>query len=120
MTDGSQSPALERLLAVAKDDAHALRYPPRTHFVDATNPSQAEIVTRELFRGDPVALIRPDGTEVLFTPETVRGVVAVLMILAGAWLILRGRRKEHDAPVYELPARTRVEVRDAAGTPIAA
>lgn len=111
-------PATRKVLASIDDKALDARYPNRTHFVDAQNPQQALLTSRALFSGDPVVVVHPDGREVLFTPESPTGVVAVLLLAALLWLKLS--KRSTDGKLVQLPPRTRVEVRDASGLPIAA
>jgi hypothetical protein len=110
-------PATRKVLASIDDNELEARYPNRTHFVDAQNPQQAFLTSRALFSGDPVIVVHPDGREVLFTPESPTGVVAVLLLAALLWLKLR---KHSAGELVQLPPRTRVEVRDASGLPTAA
>jgi len=111
-------PATRKVLATIDDPELDARYPNRTHFVDAQNPDQALLASRALFSGDPVVVVHPDGREVLFTPESPSGVVAVLLLAALLWLKLRKRTASGE--LVQLPPRTQVEVRDAGGMPIAA
>lgn len=114
---GEATPALERVLATIDDAALAERYPNRTHFIDATNPAHGTMVTRALLDGDPVALVYPDGRELLFTPEAVKGLAFLMLVFLGMfdW----ARRRKH-ANVIQFPVRTRIEARDSTGHPIAA
>jgi hypothetical protein len=109
-------PATERVLATIADGELAARYPERTHFISAENPDQGPMATRAPFEGDPVAIIHGDGHEVLLRPEHVRGLVALFLVCALFIIKLRGKPGD----VIQLPPRTRIEARDAAGHPIAA
>jgi hypothetical protein len=116
-TKAKVDPATERVLATVDDDELAARYPDRTHFIAANSPDQGQLATRALFAGDPVAIIYPDGREVLMRPEQVAGVAALFLFVA-AFFLRRGRRKpQEDA---QLPPRTHIEARDSRGHPIAA
>lgn len=77
------------------------------------------MVTRALFGGDPAVLIYPDGREVLFTPEQARGVAALILLLAAAWIGIKARGRTTSSAV-QLPPRARIEARDSDGLPIAA
>ncbi len=112
------NPAVAKVVAGINDPAVQARYPNRTHFVDADNPDQALLASRVLLAGDPAAIVYPDGQEVLFTPERTTGVVALLLLVAALWIKLRDRSSTGE--LIQLPPRTRVEVRDAAGLPRAA
>ncbi len=111
-------PATRKVLAMIDAPELDARYPNRTHFVDAQSPHQALMTSRALFSGDPVVVVYQDGREVLFTPQPAHGLVAAVLMIALFWIKLRERPSTHE-PI-QLPPRTRVEVRDAGGTPIAA
>ncbi|HEX3391342.1 MAG TPA: hypothetical protein VHS55_02150 [Solirubrobacteraceae bacterium] len=112
------SPATRKALATIDDSDLDARYPNRTHFIDAQNPHQSLLTSRALFGGDPVAVIYPDGREVLFTPERANGLVALALLVALLWI--RFRERPVAGEPIQLPPRTQVEVRDASGLPIAA
>lgn len=108
----------ENLLGVIGTDEFERRYPDRTHLIPGDHPRHGEMATRALFAGDPVAIVYPDGHEVLFTPEHARGVAGIFLLLAVFWLRLRSRRSDKTA--LQLPPRTHIEARDSEGMPIAA
>jgi hypothetical protein len=111
--------ATRKVLATIEDGELDARYPNGTHFVDARNPHQALLASSALFKGDPVAVIQSDGREVLFTPERADGLVAIaLLLILAAWIKFRDRPATGE--LIQLPPRTRVEVRDSSGLPIAA
>lgn len=107
-----RSPAVDRVIAGMLSPELDARYPNRTHFIDAESPDQAALTSRALFAGDPAAVIYPDGREVLFTPEPTHGVAGMLLLLAVLWMKLKVRST---GELVQLPPRTRVEARDAAG-----
>ena len=111
-------PATRKVLAMIDAPELDARYPNRTHFVHAQNPHQALMTSRALFSGDPVVVVYQDGREVLFTPKPIDRFASILLRLALVLIKLRERPSTHE-PI-QLPPRTRVEVRDAGGTPIAA
>jgi hypothetical protein len=114
----SPSPAVRKVLATIEDGELEARYPNRTHFVDARNPHQAALISRALFAGDPVVVVHPDDREVLFTPQQTHGLVAAILLVALLWMKIRERSSTGE--LIQLPPRTRVEVRDPSGLPIAA
>jgi hypothetical protein len=111
-------PAARKVLAMIEDPELDARYPSRTHFIDAQNPHQALMTSRALFSGDPVVVVHPNGQEVLFTPEPIRGLAALFFLAGLLWLNRRARSST--AELIQLPPRTQVEVRDTAGLPLAA
>jgi hypothetical protein len=115
--DHSTDPAIEKVLATIGDAELAARYPERTHFISADSPDQGEMATRALFAGDPVAIVYPDGHELLVRPEQVGGFAA---LFAGLAVFLLRHRRRKQADVVQFPLRARIEARDAGGHPIAA
>jgi hypothetical protein len=113
--------SVEKVLDGIEDPELAARYPNRTHFIGADSPGWGAMATRALFHGDPVALVYPDGRELLFTPEAAKGIVALLLILAAGWTWLRSRvgQRAH-AEIIQFPPRTKIEARDSHGLPLAA
>lgn len=116
-TDETLDAAAERVLALIEDEVLAARYPNGTHFIAATNPAHGSMATEALFAGDPVALIYPGGQEVLFTPERAGRLVALVLHIES---LLHRRAAGKLDTVIQLPHRTRIEARDAAGLPLAA
>ena len=113
--------SVRKVLEGIKDPELAARYPTRTHFIGADHPHSGAMATRALFQGDPVVLVYSDGRELLFTPEAVKGIVGLLLLLAAGWTWLRSRLgKAADADVIQFPPRTRIEPRDSHGLPLAA
>jgi hypothetical protein len=110
-------PAIERVIAGIYDDELAARYPDRTHFISADDPHQGEMATRALFDGDPVAIVYPDGHELLVRPEHAVGIAALLLVLVAFFSKLRRGSRGN---VIQLPPRARIEARDSAGHPLAA
>ena len=119
----SNTPAVEvsvqKVLQGIEDSELAARYPTRAHLIAADHPQYGLMATRALFEGDPVVLVYPDGREILFTPEPTRGVLALLLILALGWMLLRSRLRK-EAEIIQFPPRTRIEARDSRGLPLAA
>jgi hypothetical protein len=116
-TAQTTNPAIAKVLATITDDELAGSYPDRTHFIAADDPHQGEMATRALFSGDPVAIVYPDGHELLIHPDRAHGIGAALLGLAAFFI---RRSSDRSADVLQLPPRARVEARDAGGHPIAA
>ena len=69
MTVHDVDPAVEKVIASIGDEELAARYPDRTHFISAESPEQAEMASRALSDGDPVAIVYSDGHELLDPPR---------------------------------------------------
>lgn len=106
-----------RLLSVIDDAEIARRYPNGTHFIGADQPGHGSMATRALFEGDAVALVFPDGHELLLTPAPVRGLTPLRLLTA---LLLGRRGRKPDAGAVHAPLGARIEARDSTGRPIAA
>lgn len=115
-TPGVDAAAANLIESIREEDFD--RYPDRTHIIAADLPSHSAMATEALFAGDPVALVYPDGHEVLLTPEHARGIAALFLFGALFWLKLRSKRANGE--VLQLPPRTRIEARDSHGMPVAA
>lgn len=59
---------VERMIAWGQDEDVAARYPNRTHFIAADDRYHGMKVSRVLTEGDPVALVFPNGDEVVIEP----------------------------------------------------
>jgi hypothetical protein len=111
VSSSSETPAgrlaTERLIAAALD---CDRYVNGTHFIPSDAPDLAPMLARCLEDRDPVALISPDGRELLATPVLGRlgGLVAAAM-----QRLRRGRTSAAGAtgPVT-IPPLYRVELRE--------
>lgn len=64
-----------------------------------------------MFEGDPVAIVYPDGHELLIHPEEVHGLARLPLAVAAVLLkVRRGDLRD----LMQLPPRTRIEARDSA------
>jgi hypothetical protein len=103
--------ATERLIAAALDPD---RYPDGTAFIPADADDVEAMLTSSFAERRPVAIIYPDGREMVATPEA--GVVAWSLLLLARVVtgFLRRRRLGRDqlsAPSVEVPRTYRVEIR---------
>lgn len=112
-TDGTPAGriATERLISAALDSN---RYPDGTAFVPADAEDVELILTRSFAERRPVAIIYPDGREVVATPEA--GVIAWVLLVVGRGLVglLRGHRARTEQaphPSVKVPSTYRVEIR---------
>lgn len=58
----------ERVIAWGQSDEVADRYPNRVHFIAADSPEHGENVRQAFSEGHPVALVFPNGNEVVIEP----------------------------------------------------
>jgi hypothetical protein len=108
--------AFHKVAGAVQDPEIGARYPDQTHFVAADDPEHGGVATAALFAGSPVALVYPDGRELLLTPdEHTRGLIGLSLLATGLLYKLTSRRRHED--VIEFPPRTRVrvEARDRVG-----
>ena len=104
--------ATERFTAAALDSD---LYPDGTVFIPADAPDFPAMMAENAAEGRPLAIIYPDGNEILVTP--VQGLFAVLVAAFVRGLIARRRSKAatvssaDGAEVIRLPEKYRVELR---------
>lgn len=103
--------ATNRLIAAVLDPE---RYPDRTAFIPADADDVEAMLTSSFAERRPVAIIYPDGREMVATPEA--GALAwSFLILARAVIGFLGRRRitrDHGGvPSVEVPRSYRVEIR---------
>jgi len=103
--------ATERLIGAALDPD---RYPDRTAFGPADADDVELMLATNFAEGRPVALVYPDGREVIATPEAGR--IAWFIVALGRAVadLLRRRRPRRDealVPSVEVPRNYRVEIR---------
>jgi hypothetical protein len=103
--------ATERLIAATLDPD---RYPDGTAFVPADAEDVQSMLSRNFEEGRPVALVYPDGREVVATPQAVAAVWLVVSLVRALVDLVRGRRARRDGPSsesVEVPRNYRVEIR---------
>jgi hypothetical protein len=94
--------ANERLVEAVLDPD---RYPEGTTFIAADQESFGAILAETVAEHRPVAIIYPDGREIVAAPRG--GALAFF-----EHLLTRRRELKHDAPAVPLPADYQVEIRD--------
>jgi hypothetical protein len=103
--------ATERLIAATLDPD---RYPDGTAFVPADADDVQAMLTANFKEGRPVALVYPDGREVVATPQTVAAVWFLMSLVRALVDLVRGRRSREDgsaSETIEVPRNYRVEIR---------
>ena len=96
--------AAARLVASLPDDPErAARYPNGTVFVASDLPDAARTFERAIRDKRPIAVVFPDGSDVVGQPPT-GNVVALFLLLATKFLLSRSRERERDVaedrPLY--------------------
>jgi hypothetical protein len=102
--------ATERLISAALDSD---RYPDGTAFVPADAEDVELMLTQSFAERRPVAIIYPDGREVVATPEA--GAIAWILLMVGRGLMAlrrhRARAEQAPRPSVKVPSTYRVEIR---------
>ncbi len=90
--------SFELLSRIAVDPDSDERYPNGTVLVPADSPDASVAIARAIHEKKPIALVFPDGSDVLARPPEVSGVMLAIM-LAAIWLADRASRKR-DQPTF--------------------
>ena len=90
--------AFDLLGRVAVDPESDRRYPDKTVLIPADSPDASGLITRAINERRPMAIVFPDGSDVVARPPTVSG-AALLVVLGLLWLADRIRRKG-DQPTF--------------------
>lgn len=102
--------AFDRLSRIAVDPAADQRYPNETVLIPADSPDTSTLVAQAVTEHRPLAIVYPDGREIVATPRS--GALAFVKRL-----LIRGRKPEHEQPAIPLPADYKVEIRDRPAQP---
>jgi hypothetical protein len=90
--------SFELLSRIAVDPASDERYPDGTVLVPADSPDTSVVIARAIDEKKPIALVFPDGSDVVARPpEVTRLVLAIVVGLL--WLADRASRKR-DRPTF--------------------
>jgi hypothetical protein len=102
--------AFDLLSRIAVDPAADKRYPNETVLIPADSPDTSTLVAQAVTEHRPLAIVYPDGREIVATPRS--GALAFVKRL-----LIRGRKPEHEQPAIPLPADYKVEIRDRPAQP---
>jgi hypothetical protein len=85
--------AFDLLSRIAVDPDTDERYPNETVLVPADSPDASNLMSRAVADGKPIAIVFPDGSDVVWRPPAVSG-PALLLAIGLLWLAdhLRSRR----------------------------
>lgn len=102
MTTTGNTPGLDAgfdlLGRMAVDDELRDRYPSSTLIIAADSPDLSAFVERAVAEKRPVAIVMPDGADVVWRPRDVTPLMGLVLLL-GLWLVHRSER-EKDRPTF--------------------
>jgi hypothetical protein len=90
--------SFDLLARIAVDPASDERYPDGTVLVPADSADTSLVIARAIDEKKPIALVFPDGSDVVARPPEVTGLVLAL-VLGLLWLTDRASRKR-DRPTF--------------------
>jgi hypothetical protein len=93
--------SFDLLSRVAVDDDSDEGYPSGTVLIPSDAPEASPLIAKTIAEGRPMAVVFPDGSDVVSRPPDARGLV-LLLVLGMAWLIKRSSRRR-DRPTCVPP-----------------
>jgi hypothetical protein len=90
--------AFDLLGRVAVDPQSDERYPTGTVLIPADSPDASLLMSRAINERKPIAIVFPDGSDVVARPPTATG-AALLVVIGLLWLADHLRRKR-DRPTF--------------------
>lgn len=90
--------AFELLSRVAVDPETDERFPDGTVLIPADSPDASALMSRAIEERKPIAIVFPDGSDVLARPPAAHG-LALVVVLGLLWLADHLRRKR-DRPTF--------------------
>ena len=90
--------AADLLTRIAVDPAHDESYPDGTVLIPADSPDASTLIAGAIAGRQPIALVFPDGSDVLYRPPDNHG-LSLLLVLGLLWLADRLRRR-HNEPTF--------------------
>jgi len=90
--------SFELLSRIAVEPDSGERYPSGTVLVPADSPDTSALISRAIGERKPIALVFPDGSDVVARPPDLTG-PALLIVLGLIWLADRASRKR-DRPTF--------------------
>ncbi len=88
----------QRLVA---DEALLDRYPNRTSIIAADHPQFSSLVEAAISEGHPIAVVWPDGSDMVWRPRERTNGLGLVVTLLGLWLLKLGdRRRTNDRPLF--------------------
>jgi hypothetical protein len=105
--------AFDLLGEIAIDSESDERYPDGTVLIPADSPDASMLMSRAIAESRPIAIVFPDGSDVVARPPTASG-LALLVVVGLLWLADHIRRKR-DRPTF-VPREWVTEFHAARGT----
>lgn len=90
--------AFDRLGEIAVDPDSEVRYPDGTVLIPADSADASTLMSRAIERRRPIAIVFPDGSDVVARPPTASG-PALLVVTGLLWLAEHIRRRR-DRPTF--------------------
>lgn len=109
--------AFDLLSEIAVDPASDERYPDGTVLIPADSPDASVLMSRAIDKRRPVAIVFPDGSDVVARPPTASG-PALFFVSSLLWFAEHIRRKR-DRPTF-VPREWVTEFHAASGQKLAA
>lgn len=94
----STDAAFDLLGKIAADPSGDERYPDGTVLIPADSPDASTLMSRAIEKRRPIAIVFPDGSDVIARPPTASG-PALLVVTGLLWLAEHVRRKR-DRPTF--------------------
>jgi hypothetical protein len=90
--------AFDLLSEIAVDPDSDERYPDGTVLIPADSPDASVLISRAIEKRRPIAIVFPDGSDVVARPPTASG-PALMVVIGLLWLANHVRRKR-DRPTF--------------------
>lgn len=90
--------AFDLLSAIAIDPASDERYPDGTVLVPADSPDASTLMSRAIEKRRPIAIVFPDGSDVVARPPTASG--PALFVVTGLLWLAEHMRRRRDRPTF--------------------
>lgn len=109
--------AFDLLSEIAVDATSDERYPDGTVLIPSDSPDASTLMSRAIAKRRPIAIVFPDGSDVVARPPTASG-AALFVVVGLLWLADHIRRKR-DRPTF-VPREWVTEFHAAGGQRVAA
>ncbi len=104
MSSSSNTPGLDAsfdlLARIATDEAVAGRYPDGTRIIASDNPEFSKLVEAAVGEERPVAVVMPDGSDIVWRPRDPVAGLGALLLLLGLFLVKRAERRAEERPMF--------------------